>query len=75
MTDFTLEARAKTHDDLSTSEAARLLGCSKLHVIDLLEAGVLDFHMDGTDVVFDAADIATYKADRESRDAEELVGV
>ncbi|MBL0885671.1 excisionase family DNA-binding protein [Myceligenerans indicum] len=61
-------------EELTAAEAARRLGVSSLHVIDLLEAGELDFHMVGSDVCFDAADVATYKADRESRDQEHLVG-
>ncbi|GAB3169905.1 hypothetical protein GCM10027059_35550 [Myceligenerans halotolerans] len=59
--------------DLTAAEAARRLGVSSLHVIDLLEAGALDFHMVGSDICFDAADVDTYKADRESRDEESLV--
>ncbi|MBE1876823.1 excisionase family DNA-binding protein [Myceligenerans pegani] len=61
-------------ENLTAAEAARRLGVSSLHVIDLLEAGELDFHMDGSDILFDAADVDTYKADRESRDQESLVG-
>ncbi|MCF4121929.1 helix-turn-helix domain-containing protein [Antribacter sp. KLBMP9083] len=74
MTEFT-EAQRQEHEDLSTLEAARLLGCSTLHIIDLLEAGVLDCHRDGADLLFAAADIATYKADKERQDADHLVGV
>ncbi|MCP2265734.1 DNA binding domain-containing protein, excisionase family [Promicromonospora thailandica] len=70
--EITLEAEARTQD-LTTLEAARLLGVSKLHVIDLLEAGEIDYHMVGTDLRFDAAEIASYKTDREHRDAESLV--
>lgn len=72
--EITLEAEAtSTHQDLTTLEAARLLGVSKLHVIDLLEAGEIDYHMVGTDLRFDAAEIESYKSDREHRDAESLV--
>lgn len=84
MSDFTQQPRttstsgageaARHEEDLTAAEAARRLGVSSLHVIDLLEAGELDFHMVGTDVCFDAADVATYKADRESRDHGSLVG-
>lgn len=63
----------RQHTDLTTLEAARLLGVSKLHVIDLLEAGELDYHLVGSDLMFDAAEIASYKSDREHRDAETLV--
>lgn len=61
-------------ENLTAAEAARRLGVSSLHVIDLLEAGELDFHMVGSDICFDAADVDTYKADRASRDQESLVG-
>lgn len=61
------------HEDLTALEAARLLGVSKLHVIDLLEAGEIDYHMVGADLMFDAAEIASYKSDREDRDSESLV--
>ncbi|WP_460753757.1 excisionase family DNA-binding protein [Myceligenerans cantabricum] len=79
MSDFTEErasdpAGSDQHGDLTAAEAARRLGVSSLHVIDLLEAGELDFHMVGEDICFDAGDVATYKADRESRDQETLVG-
>ncbi|WP_170177005.1 excisionase family DNA-binding protein [Myceligenerans xiligouense] len=59
-------------EDLTAAEAARRLGVSSLHVIDLLEAGELDFHMVGSDICFDAAEVDSYKADRASR--ESLVG-
>ncbi|WP_164545244.1 helix-turn-helix domain-containing protein [Antribacter gilvus] len=75
MTDFTVQDPASDHDDLTALEAARILGVSKLHVIDLLEAGELDFHWVGSDLRFDVADVAAYKAGREHRDTEELVAV
>lgn len=72
--DITLEAEAtRPHRDLTALEAARLLGVSKLHVIDLLEAGEIDYHMVGTDLMFNAAEIESYKSDREHRDSESLV--
>lgn len=72
--EITLEAEVnRPHQDLTALEAARLLGVSKLHVIDLLEAGEIDYHMVGADVMFNAAEIASYKSDREHRDAEALV--
>jgi excisionase family DNA binding protein len=72
--EITLEAEASDpHKDLTTLEAARLLGVSKLHVIDLLEAGEIDYHMVGTDLMFSAAEIESYKFDREHRDTESLV--
>lgn len=84
MSEFTRKTQSdSTHDtgdaapsgeELSAGEAARRLGVSSLHVIDLLEAGELDFHMVGSDICFDAADVATYKADRASRDEDSLVG-
>jgi excisionase family DNA binding protein len=73
VSDFTQHPTdAAPHEDLTAAEAARRLGVSSLHVIDLLEAGELDFHMVGSDICFDAADVASYKADRESRDQEHL---
>jgi excisionase family DNA binding protein len=72
--EITLEAEVnRPHQDLTTLEAARLLGVSKLHVIDLLEAGEIDYHMVGSDLMFNAAEIASYKSDREHRDSESLV--
>ncbi|NNH54931.1 excisionase family DNA-binding protein [Promicromonospora citrea] len=71
--EITLEAEASRSQELTTLEAARLLGVSKLHVIDLLEAGEIDYHLVGSDLRFDAAQIASYKSDREHRDAESLV--
>jgi excisionase family DNA binding protein len=72
--EITLEAEAtRPHQDLTALEAARLLGVSKLHVIDLLEAGEIDYHMVGTDLMFNAAEIESYKSDREHRDSESLV--
>lgn len=72
--EITLEAEVnRPHQDLTTLEAARLLGVSKLHVIDLLEAGEIDYHMVGSDLMFNAAEIASYKSDREHRDTESLV--
>ena len=74
MNEITLEAEViRPHQDLTTLEAARLLGVSKLHVIDLLEAGEIDYHMVGADLMFNAAEIESYKSDREHRDAEALV--
>ena len=74
MNEITLEAEAtRPHQDLTALEAARLLGVSKLHVIDLLEAGEIDYHMVGTDLMFNAAEIESYKSDREHRDSESLV--
>ena len=74
MNEITLEAEVTmSHQDLTALEAARLLGVSKLHVIDLLEAGEIDYHMVGSDVMFNAAEIESYKSDREHRDAESLV--
>lgn len=74
MNEITLEAEATgPHQDLTALEAARLLGVSKLHVIDLLEAGEIDYHMVGTDLMFNAAEIESYKSDREHRDSESLV--
>ncbi len=74
MNEITLETEViSPHQDLTTLEAARLLGVSKLHVIDLLEAGEIDYHMVGTDLMFSAAEIESYKSDREHRDAEALV--
>ncbi|WP_285103643.1 helix-turn-helix domain-containing protein [Promicromonospora sp. MEB111] len=74
MNEITMEAEAdRPHEDLTTLEAARLLGVSKLHVIDLLEAGEIDYHMVGADLMFSAAEIESYKFDREHRDAESLV--
>ncbi len=72
--EITMEAEANNpHQDLTTLEAARMLGVSKLHVIDLLEAGEIDYHMVGADLMFDAAEIESYKFDREHRDTESLV--
>jgi excisionase family DNA binding protein len=72
--EITLEAETtRPHQDLTALEAARLLGVSKLHVIDLLEAGEIDYHMVGSDLMFNAAEIASYKSNREHRDAESLV--
>ena len=74
MNEITLEAEVTgPHQDLTALEAARLLGVSKLHVIDLLEAGEIDYHMVGTDLMFNAAEIESYKSDREHRDSESLV--
>ena len=74
MNEITLESEATPpHPDLTALEAARLLGVSKLHIIDLLEAGEIDYHMVGADLMFDAAEIASYKSDRAHRDAEPLV--
>ncbi|MFD2023959.1 helix-turn-helix domain-containing protein [Promicromonospora aerolata] len=74
MNEITLEAGVSSPDhDLTALEAARLLGVSKLHVIDLLEAGEIDYHMVGADLMFNAAEIASYKSDREHRDSESLV--
>ncbi|WP_129785021.1 excisionase family DNA-binding protein [Promicromonospora panici] len=74
MNEITLEAEGTGPDqDLTALEAARLLGVSKLHVIDLLEAGEIDYHMVGTDLMFSAAEIESYKSDREHRDSESLV--
>ena len=74
MNEITLEAEAtRPHQDLTTLEAARLLGVSKLHVIDLLEAGEFDYHMVGADLMFNAAEIESYKSSREHRDTESLV--
>jgi excisionase family DNA binding protein len=72
--EITLEAEIKSpHYSLTALEAARLLGVSKLHVIDLLEAGELDYDMVGTDLMFNAAEVASYKSDREHRDSESFV--
>src|SRR5882757_9147768 len=65
--EITLEAEARQRQDLTVLEAARLLGVSKLHVIDLLEAGEFDYHMVGADLMFNAAEIESYKSDREHR--------
>lgn len=74
MNEITLETEVtRSHQDLTALEAARLLGVSKLHVIDLLEAGEIDYHMVGTDLMFNAAEIESYKSDREHRDSESLV--
>lgn len=74
MNEITSEAEVtRPQQDLTTLEAARLLGVSKLHVIDLLEAGEIDYHMVGTDLMFSAAEITTYKSDREHRDSGSLV--
>ena len=74
MNEITLESEiTRQHKDLTTLEAARLLGVSMLHIIDLLEAGELDYHMVGADLMFSAAEVASYKTDREHRDAETLV--
>lgn len=79
MSDFTHEPASdpvgtRHQDDLTAAEAARRLGVSSLHVMNLLEAGELDFHMVGEDIRFAEADVASYKADHASRDKELLVG-
>lgn len=73
-TSETIRQTETQHEDLTAAEAARRIGVSSLHVIDLLEAGALDFHMVGEDILFDAADVANYKAGRAHADQEHLVG-
>lgn len=79
VSDFTYETQSdsvgsRQHGDLTAAEAARRLGVSSLHVMNLLEAGELDFHMVGEDICFDESDVANYMADRVVRDQELLVG-
>lgn len=62
--DTTSRPSAAGSQELTAAEAARRIGVSSLHVIDLLEAGALDFHMVGEDICFDEADVANYKARR-----------
>lgn len=55
------------HEDLTTTQAARLLGVSRPHVIKLIDNGILPSHHAGTARRVRAADVAAYRRTVESR--------
>jgi excisionase family DNA binding protein len=56
-------------EDLTTTQAARLLGVSRPHVVKLIDSGFLQAHRAGTARRVRAADVAAYKRVVEERHA------
>jgi len=56
-------------EDLTTTQAARLLGVSRPHVVKLIDSGLLQAHRAGTARRVRAADVAAYKRVVEERHA------
>ncbi len=61
-----------THAQLTTQEAANLLGVSRPHLIKLLESGELEYHMVGKHRRISFPDLTAYKQVRDSRSRDAL---
>lgn len=55
--------------DLTTTEAAEVLGVSRPHLTELLKAGVIAHHMVGSHRRVPSVALAVYKAERDRRHA------
>ena len=60
------------HAELTTQEAADMLNISRPHLITMLDEGRIPFTKTGTHRRLRAADVMTYKAERDAEHAETL---